>query len=357
MKTVIYMHHLILYCYSHKKENMVNNSSYKCNFEGCDKQPSFNIIGQNAKFCVTHKTADMVNVRDICCLFPDCNKQPSYGIDKPLYCKAHKTLEMTNIKCAKCEHKDCNIQPCFDFKGGIGRFCAAHKLENMVDVKSNLCLFDECNKYPTFNYENEIKPLYCFSHKLDNMIDITHDRCKIPLCYVRGNPKYDGYCLRCYIHMFPDKPISRNFKTKERTVIDYILNKFPDVTWIADKKIYDGCSSKRPDLFLDLGYQVIIIEVDENQHTGYNCENKRMMEISQDVNHRPIIFIRFNPDSYYENNIKVPSCWSVNKKGLLTLRDKEEWNDRLRKLKKTVKKWLTKVSEKTIQSIQLFYDE
>ena len=38
---------------------------------------------------------------------------------------------------------------------------------------------------------------------------------------------------------------------------------FSDYTWISDKKIYDGCYKRRPDLLLDLGYQVIIIEVDE----------------------------------------------------------------------------------------------
>ena len=67
-----------------------------------------------------------------------------------------------------------------------------------------------------------------------------------------------------------------------------------------DKKIQDGCSTRRPDLFLDLGYQIIIIEIDENQHIDYDCscENKRIMELSQDVGHRPIVFIRFNPDDY-----------------------------------------------------------
>ena len=32
-----------------------------------------------------------------------------------------------------------------------------------------------------------------------------------------------------------------------------------------------------------------------------SCENKRIMEISQDLGHRPIVFIRFNPDEYNKN--------------------------------------------------------
>jgi hypothetical protein len=47
--------------------------------------------------------------------------------------------------------------------------------------------------------------------------------------------------------------------------------------------------------------QIIIIEVDENGHNNEEycaCENKRIMEISQDLSHKPIVFIRFNPDKY-----------------------------------------------------------
>jgi hypothetical protein len=49
---------------------------------------------------------------------------------------------------------------------------------------------------------------------------------------------------------------------------------------------------------LDFG-DFILIEVDENQHIDYiSCENKRTMEISRDLGHRNIVFIRFNPDDY-----------------------------------------------------------
>ena len=53
--------------------------------------------------------------------------------------------------------------------------------------------------------------------------------------------------------------------------------------------------------------QIIIVEIDEYQHENitYSCENKRIMEISQDLGHRPIIFIRFNPDEYLLNGLKT----------------------------------------------------
>jgi hypothetical protein len=42
--------------------------------------------------------------------------------------------------------------------------------------------------------------------------------------------------LNCFIHLFPDEPNSRNYKTKEKDVVDNILKLFPNLTWIKDKK-------------------------------------------------------------------------------------------------------------------------
>ena len=70
----------------------------------------------------------------------------------------------------------------------------------------------------------------------------------------------------------------------------------------------------------------IIVEIDENQHIDYDCscENKRMMELSQDVGHRPIIFIRFNPDDYMKGNKKISSCWVNNKQGKCNIKKGKE---------------------------------
>jgi len=77
-------------------------------------------------------------------------------------------------------------------------------------------------------------------------------------------------------------------------------------------------------MLLDLRDQVLIIEIDENEHTSYDCscENKHIMQLSQDVGHRPIVFIRFNPDSYRKNDTKIPSCWKQNTNGKCVLKNK-----------------------------------
>ena len=195
------------------------------------------------------------------------------------------------------------------------------------------------------------------------MVDVRHISCKTYLCNIRVQEKYDGYCFRCFIHLFPDKPVSKNYKTKEFAVVEYIMKIFPEFTWTADKVVKDGCSKKRPDLLLDLGYQIIIIEVDENKHSKYDstCENARLMTISQDLGHRPIIFIRFNPDTYI-NILKerIKSCWDITAKtGLLKIVNQKEWTNRLEKLKQCIDYWTNPKNnlEKTIEIVQLYYDD
>ena len=57
-----------------------------------------------------------------------------------------------------------------------------------------------------------------------------------------------------------------------------------------------GCSKKRPDVYFDLQCHVVI---DENQHNRYDslCECSRINEIVNSIGGRPVIVIRYNPDS------------------------------------------------------------
>jgi hypothetical protein len=77
------------------------------------------------------------------------------------------------------------------------------------------------------------------------------------------------------------------------------------------------------------------------------------MELSKDVGHKPIIFIRFNPDDYEENEKRISSCWSVVKKSKC-----KEWIHRLNNLKEQINYWIhpDNITTKTVEIIQLFYD-
>jgi hypothetical protein len=186
--------------------------------------------------------------------------------------------------------------------------------------------------------------------------------CKNEWCETYGNLKYEGFCLPCFVNNpeNQNKPSIRNYKTKEKNVVDEIKQTFVNFTWISDKKIKDGCSRRRPDLLLDMGSHIIIIEIDENKHTDYDCscENKRLMELSQDLNHRSIVFIRFNPDDYTnKDGIIIKSCWKLNKLGVMQIikNKQKEWEERIETLKQQIQYWIDNPTEKTIEIIELFY--
>ena len=228
-----------------------------------------------------------------------------------------------------------------------------------VDPDTNI----HCKTQPYYNLAGSKKPIYCAKHKLDCMVNVISKTCKLENCDTRvSNKKYEGYCFQCFIKLFPDKPITRNYKTKEREVVQFIKNNYSECTLICDKIIKSGCLKKRPDMYIDFGTHIIIVEIDEYAHSNYEnmCENRRVMEISQDFDHRNIVFIRFNPDEYVDKNgKKITSCWSNNKLGLCTIKKckQTEWMLRLNKLQHVLNYHIDNIPEKNLTFEFLFYDE
>jgi hypothetical protein len=356
-----------LYCATHKLDEMINVIDKTCIHERCKTIPVFNIAGETkGLYCSTHKMEDMIDVVTKMCIYPECNTRPyynKYGETKPLYCSTHKMDEMIDVRNKTCLYPACKKQPSYNNAGERKPlYCFAHKMPEMVDVRNKTCVHPNCKTLPYYNNAGEKKGLYCFAHKMPEMVNVKDKMCKTYLCSTLVRKKYDGYCLFCYMNLFPDKPVSRNYKTKEYSVVEYVKSKYPTLTWIADKIINGGCSKRRPDLLLDLGYQIVILEVDENKHSDYDCscENKRIMELSQDLGHRPIVFIRFNPDDYNKNGTTITSCWGIDKKGICVVKKAKtnEWMQRLSALEEQINYWINPVNktDKTVETIQLFYD-
>ena len=69
----------------------------------------------------------------------------------------------------------------------------------------------------------------------------------------------------------------------------------------TDKMIDGGvCGKERPDRIFELADRIILLEVDEHQHKNRpcECEQTRMINISQSFGGMPTFWIRFNPDEY-----------------------------------------------------------
>ena len=67
---------------------------------------------------------------------------------------------------------------------------------------------------------------------------------------------------------------------------------------MRDCPVEGGCSLKRPDLALDFGTHVVVIEVDEAQHDEASCwdEDTRLAVIAADFQ-KPIAVIRLRVDT------------------------------------------------------------
>jgi hypothetical protein len=135
--------------------------------------------------------------------------------------------------------------------------------------------------------------------------------------------RYKPYCVYHFFMLNPDHPKSRKYKLKEQVftnIIKKFLDEFQkeekfDYQLFTDQKIIGGCSRRRPDVAIDLFTHIIILECDEEQHKEYNCENKRIMELFQDFNNRPMIVLRFNPDSFLDKNKKKQKgCFGYSEK-------------------------------------------
>jgi len=387
-----------LYCNTHKLDNMINISSKKCDYETCNKQPCFNYPGEiGGLYCAEHKLENMIDVKNKKCLENECTNVPSYGfanLKTLYYCSLHKKDDMINVRSKHCKHDNCYLSPCYNYiNETTPLYCNTHKLENMIDVKNKKCANEDCNKNPNFNYQNEKKGIYCNTHKLENMIDVINKKCisckitmpnfnyknkkKAEYCFdcksddmidvthkmcqlcehTRGDNNYEYMCSSCFYYTYPDHIKTRNHKTKENQIM-YDLNKYFNNLIIQDKKIYDGCSRKRPDGLIKLNDYNIIIEVDENQHNKYSCENKRLMILFQDLGNSPLTVIRFNPDKYKLGTSVIQSPFGITETdGKLKIINTIEYNKRLVHLIEIIENNISSIPNKEINIIQLFYNE
>ena len=240
-------------------------------------------------------------------------------------------------QCEGCEHGRLKYQ-CKDC-GGAGSCEHEHRKERCKICKgAGICIHKKRREF-------------CNDPECDGGSAL----CCVPSCDKVFCKKYRGHCMTCFMSLFPAETVFRNYKTKEGAVLCSIKAAFSDLTIVNDRRIDGGCSQRRPDIFIDLLTHVIIVEIDENAHLAYdqNCENNRIVDISEDVAHRHVVFIRFNPDKSEAG----PGCWTIDANGLAVIKKKRaaEWQERLAALNKTVEFWTTTIPNNLVEIVKLFY--
>jgi hypothetical protein len=126
----------------------------------------------------------------------------------------------------------------------------------------------------------------CLAHAPPGYEDTIKRKCKY--CDIREDVPF--VCLSCRQRMHK----------KEYAVVRH-LRRTIDVPLEAthyDESPALECTRKRPDIRFEMPTHEVIVEVDENQHRGYeeSCECARISEIVGAIGGKSVVFVRYNPD-------------------------------------------------------------
>ena len=361
-----------MYCTLHKLEGMINVKTRRCVYENCTKQPSWNHPGTTTGvYCATHKLDEMINVKVHMCAQINCTKQASFNYPKEvrkMYCAEHKKKGMINIKHKRCIYEGCTNRSSFNVPHiKNGAYCNKHKLPGMIGIFNKKCQVNKCKHDALYGLSEHHRAQFCEEHRDDGHIHVFKERqcsmCDMDYAFVLQdtNEKYcvqhcpnEGYmnamkrlCKYCDIRessRFVCVDCVQRSHKKEWAVVAH-LRKHVNMSFkYDDYQLNPDCTKKRPDIHFDLATHSVIVEVDENEHRTYSdlCECARLNEIVNSIGGKPVVFIRYNPDSVRHKGKTI----EVNPA------------DRIDKLVNVVKRELTEVPNVfCIKLVQLWYSD
>ena len=300
----------------------------------CGSGASFNVPGEtNAVCCAKCKTDEMIDVRHKKC---PCGNHVIYntpGQTKAVCCAKCKTDEMVNVVSKRCQCG--SLTPVFNVPGEMrGMYCSKCKTDEMVDVKNKKC---PCGNHVIYNTPGQTKGVCCVKCKTDDMVDVKNKRCKCgsltPVFNVPGemrgmycskcktdemidvkNKICPGYNTECPIrarvsrgHMYcmscdPNEARRKMFKRYEEDFFGYVKGKL-DVHKREFRVTFDQNETSkkcaRIDGIIFRDGVVVCIEVDENGHQDYECDEHRMhlvtAELLQAYPDHVVSWVRVNP--------------------------------------------------------------
>jgi hypothetical protein len=140
---------------------------------------------------------------------------------------------------------------------------------------------------------------HCERHKLKDEINYMENHCVS--CNLLGIIDKNGHCDTCDPVLFKKVRLA-----KQNAVRDFLISE--NILFDTVDRMIDGgiCGRERPDFYMDCGTHFLVLEVDENQHSGRpcECEQTRMVNISQS-NGLKTLFLRYNPDKYKPGELSM----------------------------------------------------
>ena len=207
---------------------------------------------------------------------------------------------MTRTNDKKCQTPKCRESAEFGkTEFSRAQFCGAHKPEGYADVYAERrCQYDGCTEdydlvYETTDDQGLVEHhKVCLAHAPRGYEDTLKRMCKY--CDIREDVPF--VCRSCK---------QRSHK-KEHAVVRH-LRRTVDAPFRYDESPGFECTRKRPDIRFETPAHDVIVEVDENQHRGYeeSCECARISEIVGAIGGKSVVFIRYNPDNLRCNGARV----------------------------------------------------
>ena len=228
-----------------------------------------------------------------------CGKRSIYNVPgetRPICCMKCKTDGMINVVDKKCP---CGKQPVFNVPGETkGICCSKCKTNEMINVVSKRC---PCGNHPIYNVPGETKGIRCLKCKTDEMIDVKNKICPgyIEPCPVRSTIcNGHKYCMSCD----PNDARRKQYKRFEEEFFEYVKDKL-DIHKREFRVSFDQKETSKKYARLDgviFGDGVVVcLEVDENGHQEYDCDEHRMhlvtAELLQKYPDHIVSWVRVNP--------------------------------------------------------------
>jgi hypothetical protein len=296
-------------CKECKTDEMVDVVSKMC---PCGNRPTFNMPGEKKPICCAEcKTGEMIDVMHKRCA---CGNRPTFNVPGEtvgVCCSKCKTNDMVNVINKRCP---CGKKPIFNVPGETKPICCAKcKTGEMIDVKNKKC---PCEKRPSFNVPGETVGVCCVKCKTSEMINVVDKMC---LGYDRPCPvrtylsKGHDYCMSCD----PNEARRKRYKLHEEAFFDYVKDKL-DVHKREYRVSFDLSETSKKFARLDgiiFGDGIIVcLEVDEDGHENYECDEHRMhlvtAELLQKYPDHGVSWVRVNP------TIDAKRQWSKKSKAI-----------------------------------------
>ena len=292
------------------------------------KQANYGRKGEKPTCCAMHgKAHRFIDVTSKRCEDPECKGFATCGAKggKKTHCGKHKLPDMITFGGSRCDHAGCEERAIYGTKGGTKTHCGKHKLLDMIDLVGTRCKHVGCDKQAVYGIKADKKLIMCNAHKTEKMVCLTSPRCTS--CDTTCTQQKDRLCSAC--RQVQQNGASRKLLRIERRIIDMLIlhgTIIDDERTKFNKSIGAECGGYRPDIYIDCGTFILVVEIDENQHRpryishivdgvvtpiavgsySTECENKRMMSIVS-KEQMPVYFIRINPDkcTIDDKDIKV----------------------------------------------------